>query len=247
VTSVSRPPHQYDWIQKLTARVGISVDSPTTPVLFPDRTSGQGTAASTESTIADMEGFKVTLRKHTLITRLPLPRLMFAGLVAAMLAGCGSGSMNNTGFTGTVGQGSIIGTTGGGSALCASTSLAAADLSGQCRAAPQATPGALEASGSSASALVAGSTISQSFVVSWRPAPEPVAGYIVYYGSTADSATVLLSDLAAGSYDPTAPSVSYDPTRDLGVSAGSSVCFRIFAYDASRTLSNTSQLECLTA
>lgn len=94
----------------------------------------------------------MTLRKHTLITRLPLPRLMLAGFVSMLLAGCGSGSMNNTGFTGTIGgQGSIIGTTGGdgttGSALCTSTGLAAADLSGQCRATPQPTMGALEAVG----------------------------------------------------------------------------------------------------
>ena len=200
----------------------------------------------------------MTLRKHTLITRLPLPRLMLAGLVSALLAGCGSGSMNNTGFTGTIGgQGSIVGTTGGdgtsgggtsGSALCASTGLAAVDLSGQCRDTTQPTMGALEASGGTGvTALVAATGTSQSLIVAWQPAPEPVAGYIVYYGSTADTATVLLSDLPAGSYDPAAPSVSYDPARDLGVSSGSPVCFRIFAYDATRTLSSTSQLECLTA
>jgi hypothetical protein len=193
-----------------------------------------------------MEDHEVIVQKYTLVARTHLPRLVLAGVISVALAGCGSGSMSNSGFVGTIGGGgSIVGTVNSGP--CASSSLAAADLAGQCRATPQATPGALEASGGTASTQVASGSPNPLLIVSWQPAPDPVAGYIVYYGSSADTATVLLSDLAAGFYDPSAPSVTYDPTRDLGVSAGSSVCFRIFSYDTSRTLSSTSQLECLTA
>lgn len=100
------------------------------------------------------------LNLHTSISRQLLPRLVLAGLVSALLAGCGNGAMNNSNFTGTIGGGGSIvgttdtsggtsggGTTSGGSAQCTSTDLAAVDLSGQCRATPQATMGALEVVG----------------------------------------------------------------------------------------------------
>jgi hypothetical protein len=227
---------------------------PSHPGVFPEDTTGLRAAAPAESTIADMEDIEVRLNKYTSIARQTLPRLALAGIVSALLAGCGSGTMNSSNFTGTVGSGPIVGvapgdgTSGGTSAQCTSTGLAAVDLSGQCRATPQATMGALEASsGAIATARATVSGASQQLIVAWQPAPDPVAGYVIYYGPTPDAANALLSDLSAGSYNPAAPSVSYDPMRDLGVSSGDQVCFRIFPYDSVRTLSDTPQLFCTTA
>ena len=59
---------------------------------------------------------------------------------------------------------------------------------------------------------------------------------MVYFGKTTDTANVFVSDLPANSglFNPQAPAVTYDSARDLGLCAGDSVCFRIFAYDAAR-------------
>jgi len=75
---------------------------------------------------------------HTSITKRPLLRSLFAAIVLALMAGCGSGG------------GSLAGASEsltGPSIQCANPGpeLAAVDLSGQCRVAPQATMGALEA------------------------------------------------------------------------------------------------------
>lgn len=104
--------------------------------------------------------------KNTVTRALTKPAL--AILFAAVVTGCGSGTISGSysgssfnagtsggsGFVGggTVdsGTGDVGGGTGGGSDVvttqCSTSGLAVTDLSGQCRASPQATMGALEAS-----------------------------------------------------------------------------------------------------
>jgi hypothetical protein len=88
---------------------------PRRPGVFPEDTAVLRAAAPAESTTADMEGNEVRLNRYTSIARQTLPRLVLAGIVSALLAGCGSGTMNNSNLTGTVGSGSIVGVTPGGS------------------------------------------------------------------------------------------------------------------------------------
>ena len=78
------------------------------------------------------------LSMRTSITKHTLLRPLLAAIVFALVAGCGSGSLSS-------GTDAIFGT----SIQCANpgAGLAAEDLSGQCRMAPQATMGALEAVG----------------------------------------------------------------------------------------------------
>ena len=122
--------------------------------------------------------------------------------------------------------------------------LAAQDLAGQCRAATP-TMGALEASDgtsvvamASVASLAVPQTVSRSLQVNWQPFGNDTAGYMVYFGNTADTANVLVSDLTtnSGLLDPSAPTVTYDSVRDLGLYAGDTVCFRIDAYDLARVL-----------
>ena len=104
--------------------------------------------------------------------------------------------------------------------------------------------GALEASDGTNTALVSvkslavSQTVSRMLQVSWQPFGNDTAGYIVYFGNTADNANVLVSDLPtnSGLLDPSAPTVTYDSVRDLGLYASDTVCFRIDAYDLARTL-----------
>ena len=101
-----------------------------------------------------------SMNKRTSNTNQPLRRLLLAILLSALVAGCGSGTISGNfngngggttggGGTGGTGGGGGTGDTGGGGggtgALCTGTGLAATDLSGRCRATPQATMGALEA------------------------------------------------------------------------------------------------------
>jgi hypothetical protein len=129
--------------------------------------------------------------------------------------------------------------------------LATRDLAGQCRAVSP-TPGAFEASDgtSTAEASVVSFAVAQSpsssLQVSWQPFGNNTAGYMVYYGTTADTVNVLVSDLAlnSGLYNASAPSVTYDSVRDLGMYAGDTVCFRIYAYDLARTFVGQVSLDC---
>jgi len=79
---------------------------------------------------------------HTSITKRPLLRSLFAAIVLALMAGCGSGGGSLAGASESLPE-SLTGP----SIQCANPGpgLAAVDLSGQCRVAPQATMGALEA------------------------------------------------------------------------------------------------------
>ena len=120
---------------------------------------------------------------------------------------------------------------------CSSSSLAATDLSDQCRAS-EPTPGAFEAIDSSTLPIH----------VTWSPYPGTISGYIIYYGSTSTTATSLASDVPIGTanFDPAAPAVSYQ-ARDLGLSPGNAVCFQIFAYDTAHALYNWSEVQCTVA
>jgi hypothetical protein len=82
--------------------------------------------------------------------------------------------------------------------------------------------------------------------INWSPYPESVSGYLVYYGSTPETATTLASDLPidGANLNASAPSVSYQPTLDLGLSTGNTVCFRILAYDAGRVPYSWSEVQC---
>jgi hypothetical protein len=129
--------------------------------------------------------------------------------------------------------------------------LAALDLAGQCRTVSP-TPGALEANdgtstaGASVLSLAVAESVSSSLQVSWQPFGNNTAGYMVHYGTTAETVNVLVSDLAlnSGLYDASAPSVTYDSVPDLGMYAGDTVCFRIYAYDPARTVVGQIYLDC---
>ena len=127
-----------------------------------------------------------------------------------------------------------------------------ADLSGACRNSSP-TPGALEAIGAATSAAILSVTTSaqteiagSALNISWSPYPGTAAGYYVYYGPTTDTATTLASDLAIGTanLDTSAPSISYQPELELGVNAGATVCFRIYAYDTARVPYEWSDVQC---
>lgn len=182
-----------------------------------------------------------------------------------LLAGCRMDGLVNLGapYNGTSGSTGSGGSSGGGGGdsgdgsgndsvvppQACGTGLAAQDIAGQCRASPQPTMGALEVPGTTTA--TAYSTALQvaslsTLVVTWQPYPGDAAGYIIYYGPSAENTATLASDLPADSsaYNPSAPSVTYHPGQDLGLYSGDHVCFRIFAYDVAHTLSEWSELVC---
>lgn len=128
-----------------------------------------------------------------------------------------------------------------------------ADLSGVCR---NNTPsmGALEAFDSQAISAAAVNTLPATqevtgksvLNVNWSPYQGTASGYFVYYGTTSETATTLASDLPVDTinFTASAPSVSYQPTLDLGLSAGDNVCFLILAYDTARVPFTWSQILC---
>lgn len=131
--------------------------------------------------------------------------------------------------------------------------LAARDLAGQCRTVSP-TPGALEANdgistaGASVVSLASAESASSSLQVSWQPFGTNTAGYMVYYGTTAATVNVLVSDLvlSSGLYDASGPSMTYDSARDPGLYTGDTVCFRINAYDPARAIVGQITLSCIT-
>ena len=148
--------------------------------------------------------------------------------------------------------GGISGLGGSSSFAVSQCATGPADLSGQCRSTTP-TPGALEAIGPAISAVAlnlatsvqsvqTGSTLN----ISWLPYPGIASGYFIFYGSTSDTATTLASDLSynTSNFDASAPSVSYQPLLDLGLSMGDTVCFRILAYDTARVPYTWSEVQC---
>jgi len=83
--------------------------------------------------------------------------------------------------------------------------------------------------------------------LSWRANPEIVDGYRVYYGPTAATTVLELSDLniVRGDIDASNPAVDYDAEKDLGLSNGQQACFRVRAYRAS-AISGYSNEACAT-
>ncbi len=70
--------------------------------------------------------------------------------------------------------------------------------------------------------------------VAWNPHPDQtVTGYLVYYGPTLDTTTMVISDLPVSSrnLDPQNPSVEYDAWGDLRLRTGDNVCVRLKAYN----------------
>jgi hypothetical protein len=116
--------------------------------------------------------------------------------------------------------------------------------------------GALEAAGTvgaAASAVAASQSAAPApthpLQVTWQPLGDSVSGYLVYFGRTTESANVLVSDLStdAGPFDPSAPAVTYDAARELGLYPGDTACFRIHAYDVAHVLLDQSTFVCTVA
>jgi hypothetical protein len=82
--------------------------------------------------------------------------------------------------------------------------------------------------------------------INWQPNTDPVAGYVVYYGPTPDTATTTAAELPVTNtaFNAVAPSVSFNAGQDLGLRDGQSVCFRLRAYNSSNTLSDWSAPAC---
>ena len=182
--------------------------------------------------------------------------IAFVGLCSLLLLGClppdqlaslstlnGSSDGSSSGGAAPVG-GQITQCTSGPS-----------DLAGVCRNNSALTMGAFEAvepQVASAAALNTVATIQQVSAeatrnnIGWSPYPGSATGYYVYYGPTSDTANTLASDVPIDSTNLTASAltVSYQPTLDLGLSTGDTVCFRILAYDTGRVPYNWSELQC---
>jgi hypothetical protein len=79
----------------------------------------------------------------------------------------------------------------------------------------------------------------------WEPNADPVAGYVVYHGTSTDNATTVASTIAINSagFNPRSPSVTYT-ADDLSLVTGATVCFRLRAYNADNALSAWSQAAC---
>lgn len=104
------------------------------------------------------------------------------------------------------------------------------------------------ASGETGSGTTTGSAPPNTILqLSWQPNPDVVAGYLVYYGLRPDDTPTLASDLSVSSsaFNAQAPAVNLD-SGSLGLSAGANVCFRIRAYNDSRTMSGWSEPVCET-
>jgi hypothetical protein len=70
--------------------------------------------------------------------------------------------------------------------------------------------------------------------LTWKADTETLDGYLVYYGSTPETATHQISDIKAyaGSFDFAAPALQYASYYDLGLQPGNSICFKVRAYNA---------------
>ncbi len=185
--------------------------------------------------------------------------IAFVGL-CSILFGCqppdllGGSSLGSSAGNGALPSGGNAALPGGPIIQCTS---GPADLAGVCRNTSALTPGALEAVGTQVASAAALNTLATAQQVSagstpntlniaWSPYPGNAWGYIVYYGPTTDTTTTLASNLpiATGNINASSPSVSYQPTLDLGLNTGDTVCFRIQAYDAGGAPFNWSEVQC---
>jgi len=168
----------------------------------------------------------------------------FAATGTILLTACGSSLLGSGGFT-SAAPATVP-------ATCTSAGIAAQDLAGQCRSVPT-TMGALEATGGPATAAAAtldklAPSGSRTIQIAWPPLQSGTAGYRIYFGRTAESANVLVSDLPPGSglFDPTAPAVTIDPTRELGLSSGDTACFRVSGHSLDEATTTEMALTCTT-
>lgn len=181
-------------------------------------------------------------------------KIAIAGLCSLLLGGClpdlGGGSSGDSSLSS---NNSIF--PGSNIVQC---STGPADLSGACRNTAAPTPGALEAivsqvevataalGGFAAAMPTSDGSVPDTLNIAWSPPPESVSGYLVYYGSTPETATTLASDVSSNTsnFDASAPSISYQPLQDLGLSTGDTVCFRIQAYDTAGVTYSWSEVQC---
>ena len=173
--------------------------------------------------------------------------IAFVSLCSLLLVGClPPDQLSALGGGGSSGGSSSGGTAPVGGQITQCT-IGPADLAGACRNTSALTPGALEAIGpeiASAAALnivaaaqeVSIGSVPNTLNIAWSPFPGSASGYFVYYGPTSDTANTLASDLPidGANLNASAPTISYQPTVDLGLSTGDTVCFRILAYDTGR-------------
>jgi hypothetical protein len=182
-------------------------------------------------------------------------KIAFVSLCSLLLGGClpdlGGGSSGDSSLSS--GTGALSGST-----IIQCSSGGPADLSGACRNTAALTPGALEAIGSqvvSANASLgvfvapqqtSDGSVADTLNINWSPYSESVSGYLVYYGSTPETTTTLASDLPSdtSNFDASAPSISYQPLQDLGLSTGDTVCFRIQAYDTAYVPYDWAEVQC---
>lgn len=81
----------------------------------------------------------------------------------------------------------------------------------------------------------ASAPVNDAVTLSWKPNPEIVDGYLIYFGGNADvvdtQATKVITVSTPG-FDPRAPAVRYDSWYDFGLLPGDNVCFKVRAYNA---------------
>jgi hypothetical protein len=214
----------------------------------PIRTHSRRSCATNRRRFGDGElrprGGAPRARRRSVVSRVIDLGLAIIGTIH--LTACGSSLLGSGAFTSAAPA--IVPAT----AQCTSAGIAAQDLAGQCRSVPTAM-GALEATAGPATAATA--TLlelaplgSRTIQVSWPPLRSSTASYTIYFGRTAETANVLISDLPPGSglFDPRAPAVTIDPTRELGLSPGDTACFRISGHDLDEATTNEIALTCTT-
>jgi hypothetical protein len=162
-------------------------------------------------------------------------------IATALLVGCGSA------LSGATSAPAGPATSSPSAKECTGTGLAIEDIAGQCRTVPT-TMGALEAGGTgtgAASLAVASLSTSPELHITWQPLAGDVSGYVVYFGHSADTANVFVSDwpINSGLINAASPEATYE-ARDLGLYPGDTACFRIYGYDIARALSDRSMLVC---
>jgi hypothetical protein len=181
-------------------------------------------------------------------------KIAFVSLCSLLLGGClpdlGGGSSGDSSLSSSA-------ATFPGSTIIQCSSGGPADLSGACRNTAALTPGALEAIGSQVAPTnvslggfvtvqqTSDGSIDDTLNINWSPYSESVSGYLVYYGSTPETATTLASDLPTdtSNFDASAPSISYQPLQ-LGLNTGDTVCFRIQAYDTAGVPYDWAEVQC---
>lgn len=81
--------------------------------------------------------------------------------------------------------------------------------------------------------------------LSWRKNPEPIVGYLVFVGPSAGAKMDFFKELRidSGDFNPEAPAIDVAVAKELKLTTGESVCFRVKAYDGTE-VSPESQAVC---